>query len=151
MERFLRLKEDCIPDFRAYLAQWVRGADPRSLRRENVREFVRYGFYGGVDGPLSDEEEAEIEWWLREVERVWAIELPEGRAEGLRFMRHMREPLRTFHQPLLLVARRQVQQGAELRVETLTLGELGAGSVVVPIFGETLGVAKQLLGDCTIL
>jgi len=104
MERFLRLKEDCVPDFRAYLAQWFRGADPRSIRRENVREFVRYGFYGGVDGPLAAEEEAEIEWWLGEVERVWAIKIPEGRAEGLRFMRHMREPLRTFHQPLLLVA-----------------------------------------------
>ena len=104
MERFLRLREDCVPDFRAYLAQWFRGADPRSIRRENVREFVRYGFYGKVDGPLSDEEEAEIEWWLGEVERVWAIEFPEGRAQGLRFMRHMREPLRTFHQPLLVVA-----------------------------------------------
>ena len=40
----------------------------------------------------------------RTVERVWAIKIPEGRAEGLRFMRHMREPLRTFHQPLLVVA-----------------------------------------------
>jgi hypothetical protein len=104
MERFLRLREDCIPDFRAYLARWFRGADPRSIRRENVREFVRYGFYGKVDGPLSDESEAEIEWWLGEVERVWAIKIPEGRAQGLRFMRHMREPLRTFHQPLLVVA-----------------------------------------------
>ena len=104
MERFLRLKEDCVPDFRAYLAQWFRGADPNSIRRENVREFVRYGFYGTVDGPLAAEEEAEIEWWLGEVERVWAIKIPEGRAEGLRFMRHMREPLRTFHQPLLVVA-----------------------------------------------
>ena len=104
MERFLRLKEDCVPDFRAYLAQWFRGADPNSIRRENVREFVRYGFYGSVDGPLAAEEEAEIEWWLGEVERVWAIKIPEGRAEGLRFMRHMREPLRTFHQPLLVVA-----------------------------------------------
>ena len=35
---------------------------------------------------------------------MWAIKIPEGRAEGLRFMRHMREPLRTFHQPLLVVA-----------------------------------------------
>ena len=104
LERFLRLKDDCVPCFRDYLSRWFRGADARLIRRENVREFVRYGFYGGVDGPMSAPEEEEIEWFVSEVERVWAVSFAPGKTEGLRFMRHMREPLRVMHQPLLFVA-----------------------------------------------
>ena len=59
MERMLLMKDDVIPDFREFLREWFRGADPRLIRRENVKEFVRYGFYGGVDGPLGQAEEEE--------------------------------------------------------------------------------------------
>lgn len=90
LERFLRLEEDCIPCFEDYLSKWFRGA-PRSLiRTENVREFLRYGFYGSVDdGPLSTAEEEEIEWFIRSAERTWGIRFEPGRTEGLRFMAHM--------------------------------------------------------------
>ena len=101
--RFLRLKEDCIPCFNAFLGEWFRGADPRLIRRENAREFFRYGFYGGVDGPLSAEEEEEIDWWMGEVEKTWGIRFEPGRTEGLTFMAHMREPLKVMHQPLFVV------------------------------------------------
>ena len=49
-----------------------RGADPRLVRRENLRDFTRYVFYGGVEGALGDAEEAEIEWWIQAVETTWA-------------------------------------------------------------------------------
>ena len=104
MERMLLMKDDVIPDFREFLREWFRGADPRLIRRENVREFVRYGFYGGMDGPLGQTEEEEIEWWIGEVEHTWGIAFEPGRTDGLKFMAHMREPLRVFHQPLLYYA-----------------------------------------------
>ena len=104
MERMLLMKDDVIPDFREFLREWFRGADPRLIRRENVREFVRYGFYGGMDGPLGQAEEEEIEWWIGEVEHTWGIAFEPGRTDGLKFMAHMREPLRVFHQPLLYYA-----------------------------------------------
>ena len=62
--------------------RWFRGADARLIRRENVREFVRYGFYGGVDGPMSAPEEEEIEWFVSEVERVWAVSFAPGKTGG---------------------------------------------------------------------
>ena len=104
MERMLLMKDDVIPDFREFLREWFRGADPRLIRRENVKEFVRYGFYGGVDGPLGQAEEEEIEWWIGEVEHTWGIAFEPGRTGGLRFMAHMREPLKVFHQPLAYYA-----------------------------------------------
>ena len=104
MERMLLMKDDVIPDFREFLREWFRGADPRLIRRENVKEFVRYGFYGGVDGPLGQAEEEEIEWWIGEVEHTWGIAFEPGRTNGLKFMAHMREPLKVFHQPLAYYA-----------------------------------------------
>ena len=86
MERMLLMKDDVIPDFREFLREWFRGADPRLIRRENVKEFVRYGFYGGVDGPLGQAEEEEIEWWIGEVEHTWGIAFEPGRTNGLKFM-----------------------------------------------------------------
>jgi len=66
------IKDDCIPCILEFLREWFRGADPRLVRRENVREFTRYVFYGGVEGALGGAEEAEIEWWLQAVEHTWA-------------------------------------------------------------------------------
>lgn len=60
------------------------------IRTENLREFLRYGFYGSIDdGPLSTAEEEEIEWLINSVERTWGIRFEPGRTEGLRFMAHM--------------------------------------------------------------
>ena len=52
------------------------------MRRENLRDFTRYAFYGGVEGALGDAEEAEIEWWIQAVENTWGVVFEPGRTEG---------------------------------------------------------------------
>ena len=105
MARFLKLKNDCVPSFHEYLRCWFRGADPQQIKRENLREFVRYGFYGQTDADkVSVEDELEIEQWIVSVEKTWQITFEPGRTKGLKSMKHMREPLRVFHTPLFIVA-----------------------------------------------
>ena len=93
MRRFLLLKDDVVPCIKEFAKGWFRGADASLIRRDNMREFVRYAFYGSVGGALGDTQEAEIEWWLMEVEKTWGVTFEPGRTEGLQFMAHMREPL----------------------------------------------------------
>ena len=105
MARFLRLKHDVVPSIHDYHSAWFRGACASTIKRENVREFVRYGFFGYTDSSQSSpEDETEIETWLCQVEQVWQITLEPGRTPGLTFMKHMREPLKAFHTPLFVVA-----------------------------------------------
>ena len=79
----------------------VRGADPWLIRRENVKEFVRYGFYGGVDGPLGQRRRRRSRWIKR-----WSTpgaRFEPGRTGGLRLGPYG-EPLKVFHQPLAYYA-----------------------------------------------
>ena len=103
MRRFLRLKEDVVPCFIAFTRAWFRDAPAALVKRENVRDFFRYAFYGVYMKRASDAEEAELDAWLDDVEKHWDITLPPGRTEGLTFMAHMRDGLRTTHQPLFTV------------------------------------------------
>ena len=103
MRRFLRLKEDVVPCFIAFTRAWFRDAPAALVKRENVRDFFRYAFYGVYMKRASDAEEAELDAWLDDVEKHWEITLPPGRTEGLTFMAHMRDGLRTTHQPLFTV------------------------------------------------
>ena len=122
MKRFLKLKNDAIPDFHAFISGWFRGADPADLKRENLREFVRNVLYGapalhsegvyaratgGEQHPnanaevgdvrlITDHDEAEIEKFICEVEKTWGIVFESGRTDGLIFMAHTREPVRAW-------------------------------------------------------
>jgi hypothetical protein len=39
-------------------------------------------FYGGVEGALGEAEEAEIEWFIQEVENTWGVVFEPGRTEA---------------------------------------------------------------------
>lgn len=69
---------DNIPDCEAYLRGWFLGADMRDIRRDNVHEFLTWAFFdrdssaasltGAYDPPLDQEEEAELQGYLNEID-----------------------------------------------------------------------------------
>ncbi|KAI0473489.1 hypothetical protein GGR56DRAFT_534264 [Xylariaceae sp. FL0804] len=82
----LRRCLDNVPDVGRYLRGWFLGADARQIRRDNVRDFVLWGFFDRWPGDESAEDEAELEGYLAEFERRLGRPLEPGRgdAEGLR-------------------------------------------------------------------
>ena len=66
----------------------------QSVGRENLEEFIAYGFYNAPWEALDGETQRQIQQFLGRVEAAWAVRLPEGRNPHATFMRHLWEPLR---------------------------------------------------------
>ncbi|KAF5691086.1 hypothetical protein FDENT_3598 [Fusarium denticulatum] len=72
-----------VPSLEIYLRWWFLDADPKEIRRENVREFMLWAFFERGDGSgLVDDEEAveeEVEHYLSLVEQRLGRKFEEGR------------------------------------------------------------------------
>ncbi|KAI1029311.1 hypothetical protein LB504_010865 [Fusarium proliferatum] len=72
-----------VPSLEIYLRWWFLDADPKEIRRENVREFILWAFFERGDGSgfVDDEEvvEEEVEHYLSLVEQRLGRKFEEGR------------------------------------------------------------------------
>ena len=74
-----KLFERCnsnVPDPEKYLSQWLLGAKEEHIKRENVKEFIRWAFFNGEE--TRDEDELEIEGYVRSTEKLLGREIPSG-------------------------------------------------------------------------
>lgn len=67
----------------------------QSVGRENLEEFMAYGFYNQRWEALSRGTQQQIREFMTRVEAAWGIQFPEGRNPNATFMRHLWEPLRS--------------------------------------------------------
>ena len=63
-----------------YLGRWFRGAKSEDIRRENVKEFIRWGFLN--TGEVKEEDEDEIETYVDATEKMLGRDLPPGRGSA---------------------------------------------------------------------
>ncbi|GAQ85404.1 hypothetical protein KFL_002330140 [Klebsormidium nitens] len=102
LDRVLELKQ--IIDTKSFLSRWFLGAPFESIGRENVADFVSYGFYDRHMQELSPAMQEAVRENVRRIEKAWEVEFPPGLNPNIRFMAHNREPLRVSHRPLFLYA-----------------------------------------------
>ncbi|KAI0828100.1 hypothetical protein F5Y06DRAFT_283315 [Hypoxylon sp. FL0890] len=75
-----------VPDARCYLQMWFLGADESEIRRDNVRDFILWAFFDRWPGQESEEDDAELDEYIEDIEKLLGRRLEPGRgkAEGLR-------------------------------------------------------------------
>lgn len=73
-----------IADQEAYLKKWFLGADPKEIKRENVKEFMLWAFFNRGGPPGDDDEELEEYVAATEQRLGRPIEKGRGNAECLR-------------------------------------------------------------------
>jgi len=73
-----------VPDPERYLSKWFMDAPVSEIKRENVKEFLRWAFLD--TGDLDEEHEEELEEYLEELEKLLSrkIEAGKGSAKCLR-------------------------------------------------------------------
>ena len=82
-----------------FLSGWFLGSS-MPIPRENVIEFVSYGFYCQETHDLSPMQRCSVDDFVAQVEQKWDIKFEDGYDPSLRFMAHVWEPLRVSHKPL---------------------------------------------------
>jgi hypothetical protein len=79
-DRLFHLCNTNIPDPEEYLRNWFGGAKKDEIKRENVKEFLRWAFLSSRE--IRDEFEEEIEMYTRKTEETLGRTLPEGRGSA---------------------------------------------------------------------
>ena len=88
MERFINTLPS-IFELEEFLSGWFLGAPPSSIRRDNLIEFVAYGFYSRRVEDLDKEHREPVENFVYRAEEKWGVKFEEGYDESLRYMAHV--------------------------------------------------------------
>jgi len=69
-----------------YLSQWFLGAEEGHIKRENVKEFIRWAFLNAGPAVNEDEDEREVESYISALEKLLGRDIPlgKGSAKSLR-------------------------------------------------------------------
>lgn len=85
-------------DPKGYLSLWFKGADVEGLHREDVKDWIHWRLWNGVQHEYG--EEVEIEEYVQYLEELIKMKLLPGRGQHKSMMVTI-EPLRMAHRPLL--------------------------------------------------
>ncbi|CAN8100828.1 unnamed protein product [Discula destructiva] len=81
-EALLNRVLDNIPDPEKYLSLWALGADIQEVKRDNVRDFVRWAF-ADRDHAGEQDTEDELEVYIKKTEKLLGRPLPPGRGAAV--------------------------------------------------------------------
>lgn len=99
-ELFCRCQENVVdPDW--YLSKWFLDAPTTQIRKENVKDFLRWSFFN--NGELEDGEEEELDYYLEETEKLLGRDLSPGRGDA-KALRVTLDQVDMLHRPLLWYA-----------------------------------------------
>ncbi len=79
-EELFALCNENITDCEAYLQKWFLGADPKEIKRENVKEFMLWAFFNRGGAPGDDNEE--LEQYIKATEQLLGRPIEEGRGKA---------------------------------------------------------------------
>jgi hypothetical protein len=82
-EERAKLFERCnatVKDPEKYLSQWFLGAQEEQIKRENVKEFIRWAFLNTEQ--TKNEDEAEVEGYVKAMEKLLGRDLPSGKGNA---------------------------------------------------------------------
>ncbi|KAI9836584.1 MAG: hypothetical protein M1819_001216 [Sarea resinae] len=87
-----------VDDPERYISQWMLGAKKEDIRRENVKEFLRWAFFNA--GKAEEKYEEEVEGYVQAIERLSGRELPPGKGKA-RSLRLTLDRVGCLHRSLL--------------------------------------------------
>jgi hypothetical protein len=71
-----------VPSLERYLSQWLMVSDAECIKRDNVKDFIRWAFFKpGYTQGLDQQNEDELETYTAEVERLMGRKLSPGRMD----------------------------------------------------------------------
>eukprot|EP00892_Ulva_mutabilis_P006768 jgi/Ulvmu1/4463/UM002_0188.1 len=91
-----------VIDMKEFLSGWFMNAPFDLLRRNEVLDFIAYGFWYRDRAQMSETEQQLVSDTLEDLEQAFSFQIPEGTNPDLQFMAHLWQPLRVFHKPLLV-------------------------------------------------
>ena len=89
-----------MKDPEKYLRQWFLGAREEQIRRENVKEFMRWAFLNTGRAKSEDEDEDEIEGYVKAMEKLLGRDIPPGKGSA-RSLRLTVDKVDCLHRSLL--------------------------------------------------
>lgn len=92
--------KDNVADPELYLSEWFMNAKIEDIKRENLKEFFAWSFMNESPQSISDDEDAELDDYVDQLERRfgWRFESGKGSAKSLR---GTFDPVPMQHRPLL--------------------------------------------------
>ncbi|KAL1865634.1 hypothetical protein Plec18167_009355 [Paecilomyces lecythidis] len=82
-----------------FLKGWFVDADLDKVKRENVKDFIRWGFFNNLPGDREAEDDVEL--YTREIEALQGRPFPEGKSSGLEHLGQKLEKTDGLHRSLL--------------------------------------------------
>ncbi|GLB05105.1 hypothetical protein AtubIFM57258_011136 [Aspergillus tubingensis] len=80
-----QLFESChanVPNLERYLSRWLMVSEAEFIRRDNVKDFIRWAFFTpGYVQERDQQNEGEVETYVTEIEKLTGRELPPGRMD----------------------------------------------------------------------
>lgn len=71
-----------VPNLEKYLSRWLMVSEGKGIRRDNVKEFIRWSFFGpGYTWKQNQRDEEEVETYTTEMEKLIERKLPPGRMD----------------------------------------------------------------------
>lgn len=78
-EKLFRSCNRNVPNLEKYLSRWLMVSEAKCIKRDNVKDFVRWAFFS--PGYTREQNEEEIETYTTEIEKLIGRELSPGRMD----------------------------------------------------------------------
>lgn len=114
-----------IPEIQRFLKGWFVGADLDKVKRENVKDFIRWAFFNNLPGDREAEDDVEL--YTREIEALQGRPFPEGKSSGLEHLGQKLEKTDGLHRSLLwyLVGTLFIYDSLKLKFDTALIISTG--------------------------
>jgi hypothetical protein len=97
-EKLFRYCNKNVVDPEKYLSRWLMVAEGGHIKRENVKDFIRWAFFHPVQA--LEQHEPEVEAYTRDTEKLFGRELPLGK-DNVKNLGRMLNEVDALHRSLL--------------------------------------------------
>ncbi|KAL3466527.1 hypothetical protein BJX64DRAFT_250229 [Aspergillus heterothallicus] len=97
-QELVRRSVETIPDAERFISLWNRGTHPSRIHRENFKDWLCWAYFN--KRTWNDNEEDELNEYVREFEKLLGYKLLEGRGSS-KPLRVSLDPVIIYHRPLL--------------------------------------------------
>lgn len=123
-ERLVQRIKHNVADPEMYLSKWFLNAKIEDIKRENLKEFFAWSLFNECPENISDDEDAEMDGYLDQMERTFGLHFEEGKGSAV--------PLRLTIDPVPMQHRSLLWYGVgHPQDQNVTLSRANASQIVL--------------------